>query len=250
MKRACMIMLALTLVAGIWATPKTEIVVAAAASLQDALSEAIEAYKADNPGQLVTSTFGSSGSLQKQIEQGAPIDLFIAAAIKQMDALQDEGLIDVATRKTLLLNEVVLVVPKAEKGIAGFADVGTSKVRQVALGEPSSVPAGQYAEQVFTSLGILDAVKAKAVYAKDVRQVLAYVEGGEVSAGVVYATDASISKGVKVVAVAPAGSHIPVVYPAAVVAKSPNAVQAREFLEWLSGPKAQAIFVKYGFTVE
>jgi molybdate transport system substrate-binding protein len=250
MKRLSAILLALILAPGMWAAPKTEIIVAAAASLTDTLNELITLYQKEKPDVKVTPTYGASGSLQKQIEQGAPVDLFISAAAKQMDALQKANLVVADTRKNLLENQVVLVVPASKTGIASFADAGTDKVRQIALGEAASVPAGQYAEQIFTSLTILDAVRAKAVYAKDVRQVLAYVEAGEVDAGVVYATDALTSKGVKVAAVAPAGSHSPVVYPAAVVSASANAGTARDFLQWLSGTGAKAVFAKYGFTTK
>jgi len=229
---------------------QTEIIISAAASLTDAMNELIAKYKTVAPNVTVTPTYGSSGSLQKQIEQGAPADLFFSASPKQMNALQDQKLIVAETRKDVLENKVVLVTPKDKTGISDFTDAGTAKIAQIALGEPSSVPAGQYAEQVFTSLGIYEVVKAKAVFAKDVRQVLSYVEAGEVDAGVVYATDAAISKGVTVSAVAPVGSHSPVIYPAALVSGSANPEVAKAFLAWLSGPDAALVFSKYGFSVK
>ena len=232
-----------------WGAPKTEIIVAAGASLKDALDEAGSLYESINADVKIIATYGSSGSMQKQIRQGAPIDILIPAATKQMNELQDEGLLVSGTRVTLLKNKVVLVVPKDNESIKGFRDLGAARIRQIAIGEPSSVPAGQYAEQIFKTLGILDEVKAKAVYAKDVRQVLAYVEEGEVDAGVVYATDAAIAKKARIAAYAPEGSHAPVEYPAAVVATGKSAEKAREFLEWLAGPKATEIFERYGFTV-
>lgn len=226
-----------------------ELLVAAAASLTDAMGELLPMYLAKTGYVTVTATYGSSGSLQKQIEQGAPVDVFFSASPKQVKALDDQGLLVAGSAKTIILNSLVLVVPKGSTGIASFADAGGAKVTQIALGEPASVPAGQYAMQVFTSLGIADAIKAKAVYAKDVRQVLAYVESGEVQAGAVYATDAASSKLVTVVAQAPAGSMDPVTYPAAVVKASSNAEEAAKFLAWLSGPEAGAVFAKYGFTL-
>ncbi len=227
---------------------QTELLVAAAASLKDAFAEAVQAYQALRPEIKVITTYGASGALQSQIEQGAPIDLFISAAPKQMDTLQTQGLILSASRLNLLSNEIVLITPAANPAITAFADVATAAVRQIALGEISSVPAGQYAAQVFIKLGILEAVTAKAVYAKDVRQVLAYVASGEVEAGVVYATDAAGESAVFVAAKAPPLSHAPVVYPAAVVSSSAEAEAAGQFLLWLSGAQAQAIFARYGFT--
>lgn len=237
---------------------KTELIVSAAASLTEALTECIAAYGKIAPTVTVTPTFGASGSLQAQIEQGAPADLFLSAAPKQMNALEAKGLLADGTRRDLLENKVVLVLPAGTDKRAGtspntpvgFADLALPAYRQIALGEPSSVPVGQYSEQIFKSLGILDEVKAKAVYAKDVRQVLAYVESGEVDAGVVYATDAAVSKGVIVGATAPAGSHVPVTYPAAVIKSSAHPSEAAALLAWLGGTEAAAIFAEYGFGIK
>ena len=231
------------------ATPKTEIIVSAAASLTETMNELIEMYKKVKPDVTITPTYGSSGSLQQQIEQGAPVDIFISASPKQVDALAKQGLILKDTRKNIVENKVVLIVPKSTKGITQFEDAATDKIKQIALGEPSSVPVGQYSEEIFTALGILDKVKPKAVYAKDVRQVLTYVEMGEVDAGIVYATDAAISKKVTVIASAPEGTHKPVIYPAAVVKTSAQPQVAKTFLAWLSSADASKVFVKYGFTV-
>lgn len=226
-----------------------EIIVSAAASLTDAMNEAIAAYREIAPAVTVTPSYGSSGSLQRQIEQGAPADIFVSAAPRQMDELEAGGLVVNGTRRSLLENKIVLVVPTGQEGINSFDDAATDKIRQIALGEPGSVPVGQYAEEVFSALGILDAVKAKAVYAKDVRQALAYVEQGEVDAGVVYATDAAISQKITIAALAPAGSHAPVLYPAALVNTGQQPKAAAAFLEWLGSPQAGAIFVKYGFSL-
>ncbi len=231
------------------ATPKTEIIVSAAASLTETMNELIEMYKKVKPDVTITPTYGSSGSLQQQIEQGAPVDIFISASPKQVDALAKQGLILKDTRKNIVENKVVLIVPKSTKGITQFEDAATDKIKQIALGEPSSVPVGQYSEEIFTALGILDKIKPKAVYAKDVRQVLTYVEMGEVDAGIVYATDATISKKVTVIASAPEGTHKPVIYPAAVVKTSAQPQVAKTFLAWLSSADASKVFVKYGFTV-
>jgi molybdate transport system substrate-binding protein len=229
---------------------KGDLTVSAAISLKDALDEVKQLYISGNPGVSVAMNYGASGTLQLQIEQGAPVDVFLSAAPKQMDALAAKGLLLDGTRKDLLRNEVVLIVPKdSSSKISSFQDLARPDVKQIALGEPVTVPAGQYAKQILTSLGIYDAVNAKAVLAKDVRQVLTYVETGNVEAGIVYSTDALSSSKVKVVAIAPATSHDPVIYPAAVIKDSKNPAAARALLDMLSGAQATAIFKKYGFTL-
>jgi molybdate transport system substrate-binding protein len=229
---------------------KADLTVSAAISLKDALDEAKQIYAAENPNVAIAANYGASGTLQLQIEQGAPVDVFLSAAPKQMDALDAKGLLLAGTRKNLLRNEVVLIVPKdSSAGISSFQDLTRADVKQIALGEPVTVPAGQYAKEVLTSLGIYDAVNSKAILAKDVRQVLTYVETGNVDAGIVYATDAMSSAKVKVVATAPAKSHSPVIYPAAVIKASKNPAAARAFLDFLAGPRGRAVFQKYGFTL-
>lgn len=230
-------------------TKQTEIIIAAAASLTDALNEAIALYGKTDSSVKIIPTYGSSGALQTQIEQGAPVDIFFSAATKQIKALDDKGLLVSASKKEMLRNSLVLVTPLDKTAVTSFADAGTDKVKQIALGEPASVPAGQYAIQAFTALGIVDSVKAKAVYAKDVRQVLTYVEAGEVDAGVVYATDAAISKKIRVASKAPEGTSDPVIYPAALVKAGAKQAVAQKFLDWLSGSEADAIFARYGFIV-
>lgn len=228
-----------------------DLTVSAAASLTDVLNELSKSYQDANPGVKVTMTYGASGALQTQIEEGAPSDLFLSAAQKQMTALEDKGLLLDGTKKDLLVNKVVLITPKdSQKGIKSFDDVNTDKVGKIALGEPKSVPVGQYSEEIFTSLKTLDAVKKKAVYGTDVRQVLTWVESGEVDCGVVYATDAAVSDKVTVAAEAPEGSHKPVVYPAAVLKSSKNPDAAKAFLAFLSSDEAKAAFEKYGFEVK
>jgi len=230
------------------AAPQTELTVSAAISLKDALDEIKQVYEQANPGVTIATNYGASGTLQLQIEQGAPVDIFLSAAPKQMDALASKSLLLEGTRKDLLRNEIVLIVPlDSALKISSFQDLAGADAKRVALGEPAAVPAGQYAKEVLTRLGIYDAVNAKAVFAKDVRQVLTYVETGNVDAGIVYKTDALSSKTVKIVAVAPADSHAPVLYPVAVIKDSKNPVAAKQFQDFLAGPKAAEIFRKYGF---
>jgi molybdate transport system substrate-binding protein len=230
------------------APQKTEIIVSAAISLKDALDEIAHLYEAANPNVSVAATYGASGTLEIQIEQGAPVDVFISAGAKQMDQLEAKGLLLEGTRKDLLHNEIVLIVPSdSSLRISSFQDLTRTDVKQVALGEPKTVPAGQYAKEVLTNLGIYDAVNSKAVLAKDVRQVLTYVETGNVDAGIVYRTDALTSSQVKIVARAPEKSHAPVVYPVAAIKSSKNPAVARDFTNFLSGPQARTVFQKYGF---
>ncbi|MGB9068668.1 MAG: molybdate ABC transporter substrate-binding protein [Candidatus Acidiferrales bacterium] len=227
---------------------KRNLTVSAAISLKGALDEAKLIYTMDHPNVTVRVSYGASGTLQLQIEQGAPVDIFLSAAPKQMDALEMKGLLLAGTRKDLLLNEVVLIVPKDSKlGLTSFTDLTRADVKRVALGEPASVPAGQYAKETLTSLGIYEAVNPKAVLAKDVRQVLTYVETGNVDAGIVYATDAISSEKVAVVAVAPPKSHTLVIYPVAVIKDTRNPAAAKAFLDFLVGPRGTAVFEKYGF---
>jgi len=220
----------------------------AAASLTEALDEIAGLYKTAAPGVTLSFNFNSSGTLQTQIENGAEADLFLSAGQRQMNALAG-AYIDDATRKDLLVNSVVLVVPKGSaKGISSFQDCLTSKVSLMALGN-ADVPVGQYSEEIFKFLKGWDIVRAKASLGTNVKEVLSQVESGSVDCGVVYSTDAATAKNVTVVADAPEGSHQPVIYPAAVVKNSPNAQAAKAFLDYLSSPQAVAVFDKIGFTV-
>jgi len=229
---------------------KTDLTVSAAISLKDALDEIKQAYHGQHPEVTIATNYGASGTLELQIEQGAPVDVFISAAPKQMDDLAAKGLLLEGTRRDLVRNEVVLIVPKdSGAGVNSFQDLLKPGVKKVALGEPMAVPAGKYAQEVLTKLGVYDKVSTKAVLAKDVRQVLTYVEMGDADAGIVYKTDALTSQKVRVVAEAPANSHSPVLYPAAVIKDSKNRGAAQAFENFLGSPKAQAIFQKYGFTI-
>lgn len=223
---------------------KPELTVSAAASFKDALEEIDAGY----PAATVHANYGASGSLQQQIVQGAPVDVFISAAKKNMDELEKASLIDPATRKDVAANRLVLVVPaNAPKLVTSFHDLGKDSVRQVALGTPETVPAGKYAQQVLHNLYLADKVNAKAVLCKDVRGVLTQVELGNVDAGIVYRTDALISDKVRIVATSPENLHQPIRYPVAVVSASKNSAAAAAYTKYLNGPKAQAVLRKYGF---
>ena len=232
---------------GVSAASADEITVSAAISLKDALDEISRLYTSEHPGAEVHFNLGGSGTLQRQIEQGAPVDIFISASPKEMDWLQSQGLLLPDTRRELVKNTVVLIVPAGSAGVSSFQDLTRPAVKTIAVGEPQTVPAGKYAQEVLTHLGIYEQLKPKLVLAKDVRQVLTYVETGNADAGIVYATDAKISKKVMVAATASEDSHSPVVYPAALIKSSKNPTRAKMFLEFLGGEKARAVFQKYGF---
>lgn len=225
------------------------LIVSAAASMQDAMQAIQSAYSQQKQNETIKYNFGASGALQQQIEQGAPVDVFISAAPKQMKALQDKNLLLADTQKDLLKNTIVLITPQNTTGISDFKDLTSNKANKIAIGDPKSVPAGEYGKAVLTSLKLFDQLQPKLVLASNVRQVLNYVETGNVSAGIVYGTDAKTSNKVKVVATAPENTHPPIIYPVAVLKGSKNPDAAKEFVQFLSSDPAKAIFEKYGFSM-
>jgi len=249
--RFCRFAVLLTLTASIGShncPAQSTLTVSAAASLKDTMIQVETAYTQSGAVIAFANNFGSSGTLAAQIDQGAPVDIFISAAAKPMDDLAANGLIVTGTRRNLLRNTLVLIAPLDSK-LHDFQGLADGSVRLIALGDPASVPAGQYGKQALLSLHLWEQLSAKLVLGKDVRQVLTYVETGNADAGLVYATDAQSSKKVRVVATAPESTHDPIVYPVAVVKGSRNEETSRRFVEFLRSPIAQAIFVKHGFTI-
>jgi molybdate transport system substrate-binding protein len=229
--------------------PAVTLNISAAASLADVLKAIDTLYTAANPNVTLTPNFASSGTLQTQIEHGAPSDIFISAAATQMDNLQKENLILTSSRKNLLYNSLVMVVPlDSTLGLTSFKDIASAKVTKVAIGDPKSVPCGTYTLKAFDELGISAQVQPKEVLGADARGVLTYVESGNVDAGFVYSTDALTSTRVKVTAGAPADINSQIVYPAAIVQSSKNPSVAQNYLNFLFSAQAKALFVKYGFT--
>ena len=222
--------------------------VGAAVSLKEALGEIAKTYEADG-GDKIEFVFGSSGQVATQIKNGAEIDVFISAANEQVDDLIKANVAAADSRRVIAGNELVLIVPaKAEKSPTGFAALADPAVGKIAVGEPKSVPAGKYAAQVFKSLSLDTTLADRLVYGANVRQVLTYVEKGEVAAGVVYLTDARESGDkVKVVAIAEANTHEPIVYPAVVISATKHREAAGKFLEHLTSEKAQAALAARGF---
>lgn len=224
------------------------ITLSAAASLQDAIVEIEASYQTSSGNVEFRNNFGSSGTLAREIEDGAPVDAFLSAAAKPMNDLDSKGLIEPGTRLNLLRNSLVLIAPH-DSQLKGFDGLEDKSVRLIAMGDPASVPAGQYGKQTLASLHLDEKLQSKLVLGKDVRQVLTYVETGNADAGLVYATDALVSSRVRVVAVAPDTSHDPIIYPAAVIKTSTNKEAARSFIEYLESSAAKAIFIKHGFTL-
>ena len=224
--------------------------ISAASSLTGALNEINKLYTDLKPWMTITPNYASSGTLQTQIENGAPCDVFLSAAATQMDNLQGKDLLLSGSRINLLNNKLVLIVPKGSTlGITSFSDLTLDKVKRIAVGDPKSVPAGAYAQQAFTELGMLTAIQSKFVLGANVTQVLQYVAGGDVDAGIVYSTDALTNSNVTVIAEGPASVNASIVYPAAILKASKNAAAAREYIDFLNGAQARAVFEKYGFAM-
>ena len=229
---------------------KTEILVAAAASLKNAYEDKlIPMFEEANPGVTVKGTYDSSGKLQTQIKEGLEADVFMSAAKKQMTALDEEGMIASDTITDLLENKIVLIVPTGnEKKLEKFEDIENAD--SIALGDPASVPAGQYAQEALTNLGIWDKIQDKVSFGTNVTEVLNQVAAASADAGIVYATDAaSMADQVEVVAEAPEGSLAKkVIYPVAVVKGTAHEEVAKEFVAFLQTDKAITVFEEYGFS--
>ena len=229
-------------------TREGELVVFAAISLTDALTEISKRFQSET-GIRVFCNFAGSSTLQQQIENGAYTDIFICASPKQMDSLRSVGHVYENTRLNLLTNSLVLIAPS--NGIPSLSDPGmliAPPIKRIAIGEPHSVPAGIYGREALSRLGIWETVQSKFIHGTDVRTTLAFVESGEVDVGIVYQTDAAISESVKVIYQFPNSSHSPIVYPAAVMQTTNEKALAQEFLVYLSTPETTAIFEGYGFS--
>jgi molybdate transport system substrate-binding protein len=226
----------------------SEILVSAAISLKDAFEEIGSMFEKQT-GVRVRFNLGASGLLQKQIETGAPVDVFASAGEKQMDELQAQGLIVEETRRNLAQNVLVLVVPTGSQlSLHSFEELARSEVTKVAIGNPKTVPAGHYAQEALRNLGLWDRLQSRLVLSENVRQVLDYVARGEVEAGIVYASDVPAAHGKTVIAAyAPKGSHDPIVYPIAVVKGTGNRSFATRFIDLTLSSAGQAILVKNGF---
>lgn len=226
-----------------------ELTISAAASLTDALGELKSLYEARHEGVTLSYNFGASGALQQQIEQGAPADLFLSASTKNMKALVDGGYIEESDQANWLKNELVVVVPAGQEGeLLGLGDLTSDAVKVIAIGIPESVPAGGYAKEALTSAGLWEQLEPELVQAKDVRQVLQYVETGNADVGFVYKTDALSTDKTAIAFTVDAQSYSPVNYPSGIVKNTDHREEAKAFYDYLRTQEALDVLIKYGFT--
>lgn len=230
---------------------KANLTIAAAASLTDSMNELKTGFAAEYPNYHLTFTFGSSGKLLTQIQQGAPVDVFLSASQKEMDTLQATSSLVPNTRVNFAGNQLVLIAPKDSKlPLTSFDQIDVASLKQIAFGNPESVPAGRYAKETFESVKLWDKLQGKIVYGSDVRQVLTYVESGNVDLGVVFTSDALSTDKVKILGIAKEDWHKPIIYPGAVLSTSKHQAQADVFLDYLNSEKGISILQKHGFFVK
>ncbi len=253
MKRKLMVglVVALTFLGMSWMGPagaaEQELIVSAAASLTNAFQEIGQKFAAANSGVKFVPNFAASGALLQQLEKGAPADVFATADQKTMDQANDKKLILPETRKNFASNGLVLILPVGSKApIKSPQDLLAKEVTKVAVGNPDTVPAGRYSQEVLKNEGLWEKLSPKFIPADSVRQVLDYVNRSEVDAGFVYATDAAIAKD-KVQVVATLARHKPILYPVAVVATTQKKDLAQRFLAFVVSKEGQEILAKYGF---
>ena len=242
---AVLVMLA-TAVAGAEAQ---EMTLSVAVSLKEAIEDLGKSFAASRPGVTLRYNFGASGDLQKQIEAGAPIDLFLSAAQRQMDELEKKNLIVTASRRSFARNVLTVIKPADSRiDVSKPADLADSRVKRIVIGNPKTVPVGQYAEESLKALGLWERLQPKLVLAENVRQALDYVARGEVDAGFVYTTDVAVrAQGVKEAFRPAEDTYRPVVYPAAIVAASKQQALAQAFIDLLVGAQGQAVLARLGF---
>ena len=230
-----------------------KVTVFAAASMTDALQQVAKDYAKQNPKNEIVFSFASSSTLAKQVEEGAPADIFVSASNKWMKYLSEKDLTVKETEKVLVGNDLVLIAPVKSAvnsvDIAKGEWINALKDSYLSVGDPAHVPAGQYAEEALTKLNLWDKVQDRLARAKDVRGALALVERAEAPYGIVYSTDAKISQQVKTVAVFPADSHKPVVYPVSILKDHDN-TDSRDFLKYLESDAAKKVLVGYGFSAK
>jgi len=226
-----------------------EVTLSVAISMKDVVEELGRGFMAARPGVTLRYNFGSSGELQKQIEAGAPIDLFISAAQRQMDELEKKGLVASASRRVFARNVLTVVKPADSKiDIVKPTDLLDARLTKIVVGNPRTVPVGQYAEESLKALGLWAKLQPKVVFSENVRQALDYVARGEVDAGFVYTTDAATRSQQVKEAFRPAeDTYRPVLYPVAVVAGSKQSAIAQGFLDLLMSHEGQAVLGRFGF---
>jgi molybdate transport system substrate-binding protein len=229
---------------------QAELNVSAAMSLKDALQKLASDFEEQNKAKIILN-FASSSDLQAQIEQGAPVDIFISAGKKQMDTLEKKGLIKASSRLNLLGNELVIIIPATSKQpihtIKDLAPAKSKDIGKIAIGMPETVPAGKYAKETLEKAGIWDVVRPSLVMAKDVRQIIGYVEMGNAGAGFVYKSDMKAPGKARVAVAVPNNYHSPIVYPIAIIKDAKQPELAAKFIEYLKSAKSSAAFKEFGF---
>ncbi len=231
------------------AQPANEITISAAISLRNAFEEIGKTFEVKHPRTKIRFNFGSSGDLARQIEGGAPVDVFASAAQKEMDEIDQKGLIMSGTRINFAGNRMLLVKSAVSRiQMESFEDLRKPEVKKIVIGNPKSVPSGRYAEEVLKCFNLWERIKEKLVFAEHARQVLDYVARNEVDAAMVYATDATIRPGeVRIVTKAPDKSHQPIVYPIAIVKGCQNQPLAKDFTALVLSAQGKNLLSKYGF---
>ena len=231
--------------------PTHEITVSAAVSLRNAFQDIGKIFQQKKPRARLLFNFGASGDLARQIEGGAPVDVFASASSKEMDDLDRRDMVVKGTRKDFAGNKIVLITPvRSAIHLISFKDLKREGIKRIAVGNPKTVPAGRYAVEVLSYFNLSEAIKDRLIFAENVRQVLDYVARGEVDAGIVYSTDASTrATEVKIVADAPKQSHREVVYPVAVVKGSKNEGLGRAFISVVTSKEGKKILQRYGFGI-
>ena len=225
-----------------------QITVAAAISLKDAFLSMAQLYR-ERTGDSVNFSFGASGELMRQIEAGAPVDVFASAGQREMDDLVSKALVEPGTRADFARNSLVVVAPaRSTLTLNAVGDLAGPAVKRISIGNPKTVPAGMYAQQMLAHARLWQKLQPRLIFAENVRQVLDYVERGEVSAGIVYSTDVGIAHGsVRVAAHAPDGSYGPILYPIAAIKGSPHQGAARDFVRFVLAADGQRALKKFGF---
>jgi molybdate transport system substrate-binding protein len=246
---AALALLVVLLAGGVVSASAQELVVSVAISMKEVVEELGRRFTEQRSGVTLRYNFGASGELQKQIEAGAPVDVFISAATRQMDELERAGLVVPKTRRVFAGNALIAIVPTAAGlDVPGPSDLLDRRVQRIAVGNPKTVPAGQYAEESLRAVGLWERLRPKLVFGENVRQVLDYVSRGEVQVGIVYATDALTRAGrVRLAFPFPEDTHRPIVYPAAVVKGSRHPDLAGAFVDLLAGREGQLVIRRHGF---
>lgn len=225
---------------------KEEVLVSAASSLTEVMKEMEQQFQVIEPDITLTFNYGSSSKLRSQIEQGAPADLFLSASEKDMELLESQQLINAETVKPFAKNQLVLASLQEFPATVDFKELVLNTEKKIAIGEPASVPLGTYSKNALENENLWNSLSARLIYAKDARQVVTYVESGNVELGIIYSSDAVISREIIGTWEVP-GQTDPIVYPGAVVADSENQPAAIAFLAFVTSSKGQAIFKEYGF---